>query len=375
MLKLKALDELKKPYAIFTDHVEGGAIEQFVNVMKQPDVVQGALMPDVHTGYVLPIGGVVATKDTIYPAFVGYDIGCGVCTLPIDLSASALAGNPKKYKALVEGAVPVGFTSHNEPYNLQDLDRRIGRAPESIRDIAESHLNQVGTLGGGNHFIELGISRETGRVHVSIHSGSRGLGAKVAEKYMKLSGGEGVNPIDAKSELGREYIIAMNYCLRWALFNRMMMIKQVTDALEIELNLNHQWPEFINRNHNHAELKDGLWIHRKGATHAEDGMYGVIPANMRDGVFIVRGKGNDASLSSSSHGAGRVLSRSKAKKTISLEQFQDMMGHINPEGFTIDEKRIDESPAAYKDIHEVMANQSDLIDVIDHIKPIVNVKG
>lgn len=375
MLKLKVLEELGKPYKIFTDHVESGAIEQFVSVMKQDDVVQGALMPDVHQGYVLPIGGVVATRGTIYPAFVGYDIGCGVCTLPTDISALDLLEHPAKYKAAVEKAVPVGFTVHEQPFDLAELERRIGRAPESIRDIAESHLNQVGTLGGGNHFIELGIAEFGGRVHISIHSGSRGMGARVAEKYMQLSGGEGINPIDAMSPLGREYIIAMNYCLRWALFNRKMMIKQIADALDIELNMNHEWDGFINRNHNHAELKDGLWIHRKGATHAERGMLGVIPANMRDGVYIVRGLGNDDSLCSSSHGAGRVLSRSKAKKTISLDSFQEQMGAVNLDGFTVDEKRIDEAPAAYKDIHEVMKNQTDLIEVIDNVKPVVNVKG
>lgn len=375
MLKLKALEELGKPYKIFTDYVESSAIEQFVAVMQQPDVKQGALMPDVHAGYVLPIGGVVATEWTIYPAFVGYDIGCGVCTVPIDLNAALLAGDPAKYRKIVEDAVPVGFTVHQQPFDLAELERHIGRAPDSIRDIAESHLNQVGTLGGGNHFVELGVSEKTGKVHISIHSGSRGMGARVAEKYMKLSGGEGINPIDAMSPLGREYIVAMNYCLRWALFNRKMMIKQIADALDIELNMNHEWKGFINRNHNHAELKDGLWIHRKGATHAERGMLGVIPANMRDGVFIVRGRGNPDSLCSSSHGAGRVMSRSKAKKTFSLDDFQEQMGSINPDGFTVDEKRIDEAPSVYKDINEVMKNQTDLIDVIDHVKPLVNVKG
>lgn len=375
MLKLKALEELGKPYKIFTDYVESSAIEQFVAVMQQPDVKQGALMPDVHAGYVLPIGGVVATEWTIYPAFVGYDIGCGVCTVPIDLNAALLAGDPAKYRKIVEDAVPVGFTVHEQPFDLAELERHIGRAPDSIRDIAESHLNQVGTLGGGNHFVELGVSEKTGKVHISIHSGSRGMGARVAEKYMKLSGGEGIHPIDTREPLGREYLAAMNYCLRWALFNRKMMVKNIMNGLGLEFNTYRTPDIFINRNHNHAEFKDGLWIHRKGATHAEDGMLGVIPANMRDGVFIVRGRGNPDSLCSSSHGAGRVMSRSKAKKTFSLDDFQEQMGAINPDGFTVDEKRIDEAPSVYKDINEVMKNQTDLIDVIDHVKPLVNVKG
>lgn len=336
---------------------------------------QGALMPDVHAGYVLPIGGVVATEWTIYPAFVGYDIGCGVCTMPTDISALDLLENPAKYKAAVEKVVPVGFTVHQQPFDLVELERHIGRAPESIRDIAESHLTQVGTLGGGNHFVEIGIAEKDGRVHISIHSGSRGMGARVAEKYMQLSGGEGINPIDTREPLGREYLAAMNYCLRWALFNRKMMVKNIMEELGLEFNTYRTPDIFINRNHNHAEFKDGLWIHRKGATHAEVGMFGVIPANMRDGVYIVRGRGNPDSLCSSSHGAGRVMSRSKAKKTFSLEDFQYQMGNVDADGFTIDEKRIDEAPGAYKDIHEVMKNQTDLIDIIDHVKPVVNVKG
>lgn len=366
MLKLKVLDELNKPYSIFTDWVESSAIDQFVNVMKQPDVIQGALMPDVHAGYVLPIGGVVATKGTIYPAFVGYDIGCGVSTVQIGLKDRK---NVKHIRDTIARVVPVGFTSHHHAYPLDILNRRIGVPPDCIRDLVESQLTQVATLGGGNHFIEVGEDSE-GKLWLSIHSGSRGLGHKVATRFMEASGGEGVHPIDVNSELGKDYIAAMNYCLRWALFNREKMMRNICEALDATFFED----TMVNRNHNHAEEKDGLWIHRKGATHAEDGMLGVIPANMRDGVFIVRGKGNADSLASSSHGAGRVLSRSKAKKTITLDEFREMMGKVG-DGFTIDENRIDECPAAYKPIDQVMANQEDLIEIINHIKPIVNVKG
>lgn len=367
MLKLKVLDALNKPYHIFTDSVEPGAIEQFVNVMKQPDVVQGALMPDVHSGYVLPIGGVVATKGTIYPSFVGYDIGCGVSAVQIGLKDKT---DVKRIRDTIASVVPVGFTCHHHNYPLDTLNRRIGVPPECIRDIVESSLVQVGTLGGGNHFIEVGEDSE-GKTWISIHSGSRGLGHRVATRFMEASGGESICPIDVNSTLGKDYIAAMNYCLRWALFNREKMMRTICEALDATF-----FEEtMVNRNHNHAELKDGLWIHRKGATHAESGMLGVIPANMRDGVYIVRGKGSADSLCSSSHGAGRVLSRSKAKKTITLEEFREMMGDKNTDGFTVDETRIDECPAAYKPIDMVMENQKDLIDIVNHIKPIVNVKG
>ena len=366
MLKLKVLEELGKPYHIFTDMVENGAIEQFVSVMKQPDVVQGALMPDVHSGYVLPIGGVVATKGTIYPAFVGYDIGCGVSTVQIILKGDV---NVKDIHGTIHQVVPVGFNSHHHGYDSATLARRIGVPPECIRDLVDKHLHQVATLGGGNHFIEVGVD-ENGKHWISVHSGSRGLGHSVASRFMEASGGEGIHPISVGSVLGRDYIAAMSYCLRWALFNREKMMRNVCEAL----NATFLEDTMVNRNHNHAEEKDGLWIHRKGATHAEEGMLGVIPANMRDGVFIVRGRGNADSLYSSSHGAGRVLSRSKAKKLISLEDFEEMMGG-RKDGFSIDESRIDECPAAYKPIDLVMENQKELIDIISHIKPIVNVKG
>ena len=372
MLKLKVLDELNKPYKIYTDYVESGAIDQFVNVMKQEDVVKGALMPDVHSGYVLPIGGVVATKGTIYPAFVGYDIGCGVSAVQIGLTKEDLESKAKEIRSAIESVVPVGFSVHHHDFNVEQLARRVGVPPACIRDIVESKLNQVATLGGGNHFIEVGYDESgTGDVWLSIHSGSRGVGHTVATRFMDASGGEGTNPIDVSSTLGRDYIAAMNYCLKWALYNREKMMRNICEALGVEF----RDSTMINRNHNHAEEKNGFWIHRKGATHAEKDMLGVIPSNMRDGVFIVRGLGNDDSLCSSSHGAGRVLSRSKAKKIISLEEFRSAMGDMNLEGMTVDEKRIDESPMAYKDINEVMANQTDLVEVIAHVKPVVNVKG
>ncbi|MFW3388329.1 UNVERIFIED_CONTAM: RtcB family protein, partial [Kocuria sp. CPCC 205274] len=153
--------------------------------------------------------------------------------------------------------------------------------------------------------------------------------------------------------------------------NREKMMRNICEALKVVF----YDSTMVNRNHNHAEEKDGLWIHRKGATHAEKDMLGIIPSNMRDGVFLVRGLGNDDSLCSSSHGAGRVMSRSKAKKTYTLEEFRSSMGDMKLDGMTVDEKRIDESPMAYKDINEVMENQKELIEVIHHIKPIVNVKG
>jgi tRNA-splicing ligase RtcB len=183
--------------------------------------------------------------------------------------------------------------------------------------------------------------------------------------------------LDTASKLGKEYIKDMNFALNFALENRKRMIQAVLEAMNEALDANESLEEiegkFINRNHNHAEFNQtrGEWIHRKGATHAERGMYGVIPGNMRDGSFIVLGRGNSDSLHSSSHGAGRVMSRKKACECISLEEFKKSMGDIVG---TIDEGTIDESPFAYKDIFEVMDLQKDLVEVVEHIKPLINVK-
>lgn len=178
---------------------------------------------------------------------------------------------------------------------------------------------------------------------------------------------EGQHLFHIDSYEAKAYITDMNYCLEYALENRKQMIYKIVELLG-----NPKELEFINRNHNHAELKEGLWIHRKGATHAEKGMMGVIPGNMRDGSFIVKGKGNPDSLCSSSHGAGRVLSRVQAQKTLSLETFKNEMTQVIAK---VDAETLDESPFAYKNIFDVMKLQKDLVEIVDYIKPLVNIKG
>jgi tRNA-splicing ligase RtcB len=166
----------------------------------------------------------------------------------------------------------------------------------------------------------------------------------------------------------------MNFCLAFALENRREMMRRIVGVLDAALpgSAPPDWEQLINRNHNHAEQKDGLWIHRKGATHAEAGMMGVIPGNMRDGSFIVRGKGNPEALWSSSHGAGRVLGRKEAKRTLTMESFAEAMVGITA---MVTDDTLDESPFAYKDIFAVMAQQADMVEVVAHVRPIVNIKG
>lgn len=393
---------------IHADILEEEALNQFKSAMKMPFVVDGALMPDAHTGYSLPIGAVVATKDYIVPAWVGYDIGCGMCALKLDIEDGNI-NIPEVFNKILE-EIPVGFNQYKEPQKIFD-------SPHTR--IVDQGLNkrgvyQLGTLGGGNHFIEIGIGQDS-KLWIIVHSGSRNLGHHIASHYMKLAyvnnidigkykqefaerntGFKEHNPkgyekamkkyvdkqvdkiknaklfeghyaFNVDSQEGKDYILDMNYCLEYALENRKRMIYKISEIMGNPTQL-----EFINRNHNHADLKDGLWYHRKGATHAEKGMHGVVPGNMKDGSFITIGKGNPDFLYSSSHGAGRILSRKKAKESLNVEIFKnDMKGICG----IVNEDTLDESPNAYKNIFDVMKLQEDSVDVVDYVKPIINVKG
>jgi len=317
-----------KPYRIFAEHLEQGALDQFESAMQESYAIQGALMPDAHTGYSLPIGAVVATDGVIVPAWIGYDIGCGMCALPTSYAADQVRENAQ---AIFEGIyhdIPVGF-SHNQRDTPWAVAETLPRS-DMLRDVMEKNgLRQLGSLGGGNHFIEIGAD-EHERVWVIIHSGSRGVGHAIASHYMRLAGGEdkvreGHFGFDTNGVDGQAYVTDMNYCLEFALENRREMMRRVTAVMSTHCEGAPWWDGLINRNHNHAELRDGLWIHRKGATHAEEGMMGVIPGNMRDGSFIVRGRGCEDALWSSSHGAGRVLGRKEAQRVLTMDAFADTM--------------------------------------------------
>lgn len=366
-----------KPHKIFADVLEQEALDQFTSAMQQPFVLQGALMPDAHAGYSLPIGAVVATSGVVVPAWVGYDIGCGMCALPTNYGADAVR---VKAKVIFEGiyeAVPVGF-SHNAQDTAWPGGESLPRSAKMQEIFAKNGLRQLGSLGGGNHFIEVGAD-EADKVWVIVHSGSRGIGHATASHYMRLASGdgkarEGHFGFAVDSAEGQDYIKDMNFCLAFALENRREMMRRIVGVLDAALpgSAPPDWEQLINRNHNHAEQKDGLWIHRKGATHAEAGMMGVIPGNMRDGSFIVRGKGNPEALWSSSHGAGRVLGRKEAKRTLTMESFAETMVGITA---MVTDDTLDESPFAYKDIFAVMAQQADMVEVVAHVRPIANIKG
>jgi len=421
---LARVNATNKPFKIYTDYVEDKALEQFAECMELPSVVQGALMPDTHAGYVAPIGSVLKTEGTIFPSFVGYDIGCGMSECMLDIKADSLkSGQLEAIKDATLKRIPIGFKRHNKkqpvPRAITDMSMS-GFAKDVLRD---QGATQIGTLGGGNHFLEIGTTND-GNLSIVVHSGSRGIGHKIATHHMKAAAIQNTDearyvnefqeknkdwykachegrssqgkfkeaqeefvyrrvrarvdniedgyPLDVNSIEGKAYIDDMNMALDFALANREAMINNTIKAISEVLNTKPEKLRFTNKNHNHAELIDGYWIHRKGATQAAEGMIGVIPGNMVDGSFIVRGHGNPDSMASSSHGAGRVLSRRQAKEQLDLEEFDECTKHLVANH---SDSNLDEAPKAYKDIFEVMENQKDLVTVVDRVVPILNIKG
>ena len=412
---------MNKKIKIYAEVLEDSALQQFNKAMSIDCNVQGALMPDAHTGYTLPIGSVIKSINTIFPSYVGYDIGCGMLAVNLDIHYSEV--NLDKLKVEILRDIPIGTNRRPEPQIIPTAGIKV--TDILIKNLKETGCYQLGTLGGGNHFIEVGKSAKDETIWIIIHSGSRGLGHKVASHYMneaylennkdelldrkieidfesrnetfksknpngykialhkhidnsrkkylsKKHDVEGHFGFDINSKNGIDYINDMNFCLNYAFDNRKYMFYLISDAIERQVSKIVRSNYFINRNHNHAEIDGNFVVHRKGATHAEKDMLGVIPANMRDGSFIVKGKGNHDSICSSSHGAGRVLSRSKANKVLLLDDFHsDMKGILTNHN----DKTIDESPRAYKNIFEVMELQKDLVEVMDRAIPLLNIKG
>jgi len=362
-------------------NIEPVALNQFYEAMKLECVVKGALMADAHCGYTLPIGGVVATRDIIFPSFVGYDIGCGMSAIKTNYTKHMIEKNSQDIFSSIYRSIPCGLGKHNnvsETWDYSNIQRS-----EFLDEIISKNPNDLCSLGSGNHFIEIGYDNiNPDETWIIIHSGSRGIGYKTATNWMKIASEsdkdkEGFYGLESGSDDGLLYMMDMEFCLLFALENRKLMIERVIKQIEYYCNGNDNmvdWNSLINRNHNHAEYNYDLdaFIHRKGATHSEKDMLGIIPGNMKDGSFIVKGKGNPDSLCSSSHGAGRVLGRNVAKRELKLDKFKNDMEGITAK---VSKDTLDESPLAYKDIFEVIKLQSDLIEVVKHIKPILNIKG
>jgi tRNA-splicing ligase RtcB len=356
--------------------IDDKAVQQFFDCLRAPGVIRGAAMPDMHLGYTMPIGGVIETFDVIYPSWVGYDIGCGVCYVETTYKLDEVKSLKKEIYEAIHSVVPSGFKHHSTPVTtFWPMSGASDWFTENFE--ARGGNNQLGTLGSGNHFIEIGYNIFN-KVCIVIHSGSRGIGHDTASRYMRLANpsgklSEGSYPLYMYDNDGEDYIKDMEHCLAFALCNRETMIHRIDHAMfSLGLVGGVEWGSLINNTHNHAEVEHDRIIHRKGATKAGLGEAGVIPAQSKVGSFIVRGRGVSESLCSASRGAGRAGSRKKAKDTLSVEDFENDMDGIMAH---VGRATLDEAPRAYKDPALVMAAQTDLVTVVNMVQPLICIKG
>ncbi len=389
----KTINTERQPIKLWLDDVEAGTMEQAKHLANLPFVYKHvAVMPDAHLGYGMPIGGVMATDDVVIPNAVGVDIGCGMCALQTSLT-SISTDNLKSIMALVRGSVPVGFKHHKKKQDRNLMPKTKGGVPISELPITSREYNnaltQLGTLGGGNHFIEIQKGSD-GHIWIMIHSGSRNLGYKVANYYNKLAiklNKKWGSKIPSKWQLaflpvnsqpGINYLLEMNFCLDFALANRKLMMERLKDAF-LTVMAPVTFDLFINIAHNYAAMEShfhkNVFVHRKGATRAREGELGIIPGSQGTPSYIVRGKGNRDSFESCSHGAGRKMGRKQAQRQLDLRAEQK---RLNDQGIIHEIRHLrdlDEAAGAYKNIDEVIENQLDLIEVIVSLKPLAVIKG
>jgi tRNA-splicing ligase RtcB (3'-phosphate/5'-hydroxy nucleic acid ligase) len=375
------------PYRIWGENLEDTAVQQLKNACRLPVAVAGALMPDAHQGYGLPIGGVLATKNAVIPYAVGVDIACRMKLTVLDLPVSAIQNEQKRLTRALENETRFGvgaeFRSRRQ-HEVMDADWRVTDLTARMKDRAWA---QLGTSGSGNHFVEFGqltvlddgVGLERGEYFALLsHSGSRGTGAQIAQHYSSVA--RDLHPelprelshlawLDLSTQAGQEYWFAMELMGRYAAANHSLIHSHVAHALGLDVLLD------IENHHNFAwrerhRLADGseadVIVHRKGATPAGAGVLGVIPGSMGTPGYVVRGKGVAASLNSASHGAGRRMSRTKAKEMFNWDAAQRF---LRERGVTLLSAGLDEVPMAYKDIDEVMAAQRDLVEPLARFEP------
>jgi len=383
--------------------VEDAAMQQLRNVAALPFIHSHvAAMPDVHWGYGATVGSVIATKGAIIPAAVGVDIGCGMMAVRTSLRADQLPDNLGGLRSAIEEAVPHGRTDNggandrgawgNIPSTiaLKWADTLAARYKSIVekhpKALARNNDRHLGTLGTGNHFIEVCLD-ESNQVWAMLHSGSRGCGNRIGTYFIERAKEDMrrwfINLPDADlayfpqgSELFDDYVEAVHWAQEYALKNRRIMMKEVLDTMAAELPPFTVTDMAVNCHHNYVEIENhfgaNVLVTRKGAVRAREGDLGIIPGSMGARSFIVRGKGNPQSFNSCSHGAGRIMSRTEAKRKFTLADHEKATAGVECRK---DESVLDETPGAYKDIDTVMAAQDDLVEVVHTLKQIVCVKG
>ncbi len=381
------LKETVDEYAVYgKQHIEPGAMAQMEVAMKLPVTVAGALMPDAHQGYGLPIGGVLATNNAVIPYGVGVDIGCRMALSVFDIPETYFAENQAKFKreliAWTKFGAGAGWQGKFRAEHAV-LDRAEFNATPFIKNLHDKAVHQLGTSGGGNHFVEWGIiefEKDDAQLNIAAgkyvalltHSGSRGFGATIAGHYTKLAKEICHLPKEAQNLAylgldtaeGQEYWMAMNLAGDYASACHEVIHKRLTAAIggqlltRVENHHNFAWKEKYNG--------QDVIVHRKGATPAAKGVLGIIPGSMTAPGFLVRGKGEEHAINSASHGAGRQMSRTQAIKTVTKGAMQK---ELKAHGVTLIGAGLDEAPFAYKDINTVMKAQSELVDVLAKFSP------
>ncbi len=335
----------------------------------------------------MPIGGVLATKDAIIPNAVGVDIGCGMCSLRTNLKHIEQKGL-KEIMGIIRSTIPVGFKHHKKKQDERWMPVRADEDMHIVNQEYQQALNQIGTLGGGNHFIEIQKGSD-GFVWIMVHSGSRNIGFTVANYYHQKAVKENAErkengiPKDLSYFMRGtkgydDYFKEMNYCIEFALQNRKLMMERIKDAFT-EVIPGIDFSNFINKPHNFAawetHFDSELIVHRKGATRAEEGEWGMIPGSQGTSSFLVKGKGNPLSFNSCSHGAGRLMSRNEARRTLDIKVESEKLNALGVIHALRHKKDLDEAPGSYKDIQEVMALQKDLVDIQVELTPLAVIKG
>lgn len=404
-------ETIQKPVKSWCKNLEDSALEQAKNLANHPVIARHvALMPDCHMGYGMPIGGVIACKNAVIPNAVGVDIGCGMGAVRTNYNAEKLKSlsEIRQITEYIKKRIPVGeghaHKTEQEWNGFNEYIESLG-ITEALEEYKNPPLpgwldkrgwtlakKNLGTLGGGNHFIELQKS-QTGEIWLMLHSGSRNLGYRIAKHYHTLA--VDLNnkwhsniptsqlaflPADHKE--GENYIRDMNFALEYARENRRRMMNIFKEAMEHFLP-GIEFTEEINIHHNYAALEhhfdQNLWVHRKGATSAKEGEPGIIPGSMGTSSYIVRGKGNPESFQSCSHGAGRKMGRLQACRTLTVEECNDAMKGIVFDRWNKIQKQklwdLGESPLAYKDIDQVIQAEMDLIEPVVKLSPLGVIKG
>ena len=387
------------PIHVFTDDIDQGAIEQ-LGALSRLEIISGrvAVMPDVHVGIGATIGSVVPTKKALIPAAVGVDIGCGMTAVKLSLNASQLPDDLKPVRAAIENAVPVGRAGHERqaaPHALIDelkpgIDRMLEKHPDitkRIRSIQERFRLQLGSLGGGNHFLELVLDEANG-VWIMLHSGSRGIGNVIGRYFTRLAKDD-MQRLDSRAPVGKDlhyfkegsehfddYLHALRWAQRYALENRRILLRLTTEALRTVLPRFRTVDKVVECHHNYVaeeeHFGETVYVTRKGAIRACLDDRGIVPGSMGTRSYIVRGKGCSEALDSCPHGAGRRMSRTQAKAQFNAA---DMIAQTQGVECRKDEGVVDEIPSAYKNIDEVMRHAGQLVEIEHTLKQVICVKG